>query len=94
MAMVIKNLIDNALKYSNDSKIIIKQKENSLLFISNGDKLSKSIEEYFKPFHNETNNKNHGMGLGLYIVKSVLDLHGFIFDYSYENSKNTFKNNL
>ncbi|QKJ23436.1 ArsS family sensor histidine kinase [Poseidonibacter lekithochrous] len=91
MAMVIKNLIDNALKYSSDSKIIIKQEENSLLFISKGDKLSKPIEEYFKPFHNETNNKNHGMGLGLYIVKSVLDLHGFIFEYSYENSNNTFK---
>lgn len=91
MSMVVKNLIDNALRYSDDSKIIIKEDENCLLFISHGNKLSKPLNEYFKPFHTDTKSKNHGMGLGLYIVKSILDIHEFKFDYSYKNENNIFK---
>lgn len=91
MSMVFKNLIDNAFKYSSNKQVIIQQKEDGVSFISHGDKLAKSIEEYFKPFHNDTQSKNHGMGLGLYIVKSILDLHGFSFEYSYLDNKNIFK---
>lgn len=88
--MVIKNLIDNALKYSLDKQILIKQENNSLLFISKGDKLPKDIKEYFKPFHNDTQDKNHGMGLGLYIINSIVLMHEFTFEYKYENENNIF----
>lgn len=88
--MLMKNLIDNALKYSIDKKVIIKEKENSLLFISSGEKLQKPLKEYFKAFHNDTQNKNHGMGLGLYIVKTISDMHHFNFTYSYINYQNIF----
>jgi len=90
MSMVFKNLIDNAFRYSNDGKVLIKQKDNQLLFISNGKKLEKHFSEYFKPFHTDTKSKNHGMGLGLYIVKSILDMHEFDFKYKYENNKTIF----
>lgn len=91
MAMVFKNLIDNALKYSSDRKIKIQLDRSSILFISNGNKLEKNLDEYFKPFHNSTENKNHGMGLGLYIVKSILDLHKMKFSYNFSNNKNIFE---
>lgn len=91
MTMVFKNLIDNAFKYSSDGKIQIEEEDNSILFISKGEKLSKPLIDYFKPFHNDIKSKNHGMGLGLYIVKSVLDLHGMDFEYEYKNDNNVFK---
>lgn len=91
MSMVFKNLIDNALKYSEDKKIKIVQKGKSIKFISKGEKLEKSFEEYFKPFHNTTKSKTHGMGLGLYIVKSILDMHEMDFKYKFKNGSNIFE---
>lgn len=89
-SIVFKNLIDNAFKYSNEKRIKIEQKENKLIFISKGKKLSKPIESYFQAYHNETTKKNHGMGLGLYIVKTILDLHDMSFEYTHKNDENCF----
>jgi two-component system OmpR family sensor kinase len=89
-SIVFKNLIDNAFKYSSEKRIKIEQKEKKLLFISKGKKLSKPFESYFQAYHNETSSKNHGMGLGLYIVKTILDLHSMQFEYNYKNEDNIF----
>jgi two-component system OmpR family sensor kinase len=90
ISMAFKNLIDNALKYSIDKKVKIKYQDNNILFISDGDALTRPLKDYFKPFHNDTKSKNHGMGLGLYIVKSILDMHSMTFEYEYKNSTNIF----
>ncbi len=89
-SLVFKNLIDNAFKYSRDKKVEIKKQKNEILFISKGEALSKPLESYFEPYHNSTENKTHGMGLGLYIVKRVLDFHNMGFDYQYLDNKNIF----
>lgn len=89
-SLVFKNLIDNAFKYSDDKKILIKKFENSIYFISKGEKLEKRLESYFEPYHNTTQNKTHGMGLGLYIIKKVLDFHNMEFDYEYKDGENIF----
>lgn len=91
ISLAIKNLVDNAIKYSKDAKVIIKEEDNQLLVISNGDKLNKTLEEYYKPFHNDTASKNHGMGLGLYIVHSILQIHGMKLEYEYKENQNIFK---
>jgi len=83
--------IYNETKYSDNKKVQIVIKENEILFISLGNKLEKELDEYFKPFHNDTKAKNHGMGLGLYIVKSIIDMHDFKFDYEYKKGNNIFK---
>ena len=87
ITMAIKNLIDNGLKYSSNKRIQIIQEENSLYFISKGNKLSQSLAAYFKPFHNEKNKSNQGMGLGLYIVTTIVDLHNFNLKYKYYSFK-------
>lgn len=93
-SLVFKNLIDNAFKYSSDGKIKIILEKNSLEFISNGDKLAFPLENYFKPYHNIIETKKHGMGLGIYIIKSILDLHKFEFIYSFYYNSNIFKINI
>lgn len=90
-SLVFKNLIDNAFKYSYDKKITISKVDNQIYFISNGDILTQELENYFKPYHNEINLKKDGMGLGLYIVKTILDLHKMKFTYEYKDNMNIFK---
>jgi len=91
MSMCMKNLIDNALKYSKNGQVTIIDKSNMLEFISEGEKLDKPLNDYFKPFHNETKSKNHGMGLGLYIVDSILKMHQMNLIYDYKDGHNFFK---
>lgn len=90
MALAVKNLIDNALKYSKDSHVEVQSTPESLEFISKGELLQRPLEEYFKPFHNETKNKNHGMGLGIYIVYSIVQMHTMQLKYHHQNGKNIF----
>ncbi|MFT7002860.1 MAG: two-component system OmpR family sensor kinase [Sulfurimonas sp.] len=91
IALAIKNLLDNGIKYSIDKKVIIKYEDKKLLFISNGEKLLKPLEEHFKPFHNESKLKNHGMGLGLYIVHSIISMHNMKLEYQHQDNLNIFK---
>jgi two-component system OmpR family sensor kinase len=91
LSLAIKNLIDNALKYSTDAKVIIKEEDAQLLFISNGVKLQRPLDEYFKPFHTDTKDKTHGMGLGLYIVHSILQMHQMELAYEYKEKQNIFR---
>jgi len=90
MAMVIKNLIDNGLKYSSNHRVKLLIANNSVEVHSLGSPLSRPLQEYFKPFHNELNQSNQGMGLGLYIVKSIMDMHNMDFDYHYAKESNIF----
>jgi len=90
LSMVIKNLIDNGLKYSVDRKVHIVERENRLEVHSKGEALRRSLESYFKPFHNEADMSKQGMGLGLYIIKSVLDMHEMGFSHAYEEGVNIF----
>lgn len=90
-ALAIKNLLDNGVKYSNDKKVKIQEKENTLFIISKGNKLSRPLNEYFEAYHNETQAKNHGMGLGLYIVHEILKMHKMKLSYEYIDGNNIFK---
>ena len=90
ISLAVKNLIDNALKYSTDAKVNIITHEDRLDFISCGPQLKKPLDEYCKPFHNDTENKTHGMGLGIYIVHSILQMHDMKLEYTYKNQQNTF----
>lgn len=85
--LVVKNLLDNALKYSTDNHITIIISQKSLEIMNKGEALKEPLDNYFKPFH--TSQK--GLGLGLYIVKSILDIHNLNLDYLYKNGDNWFR---
>jgi two-component system OmpR family sensor kinase len=86
ITLVIKNLLDNALKYSTDKHVIVHIDTDHLDIRNKGEKLPLTLEEYFKPFHPSRG----GLGLGLYIVKSILDIHHMTLTYRYENGENVF----
>jgi len=84
--LVIKNLLDNAIKYKTQTKIIVQANNHKLAIVNKGSKLEEPMENYYKPFHAS----KQGLGLGLYIVKSILDIHHKKLDYRYENGENIF----
>ena len=90
LSTALKNLIDNALKYAISYPIIIKANKNEISILNKGKKLSKEFEYYLKPFTQELAQRD-GFGLGLSIVKKIMDKHGFQVDYSYEKGNNIFK---
>jgi two-component system OmpR family sensor kinase len=91
LALALKNLLDNALKYSYDKKVLVLIEKDSISFINSGDALKADIIEYFKPFHRYISNNNGGMGLGLYIIKNSLEKLSLKLEYRYENAKHIFK---
>lgn len=79
---VISELIENAIKYGKD-KIILKLYEDKEGFyfdiIDNGNGMSKEvIDNIFNLFmrtENELNRKIYGLGVGLFLVKKIVEAH-------------------
>jgi two-component system OmpR family sensor kinase len=90
LTKAVKNLIDNALKYSTKLPVIIEVKHNSIIIKNQGEKLSQEIEYYLKPFTQESTARN-GFGLGLSIVKKVIDKHKYKLNYNYAQGFNIFQ---
>jgi two-component system OmpR family sensor kinase len=84
--LVMKNLLDNALKYSTDKHVIVSIDTDHVDIINKGEALPEPLENYFKPFHTSKG----GLGLGLYIVKSILDIHHMELSYDYKDGENIF----
>ncbi len=84
--LTIKNLLDNAIKYSKDKRVTVIIGEKKLQIINQAKPLPEPLENYFEPFH--TSKK--GLGLGLYIVKSILDIHQRELHYDHKEGKNIF----
>ena len=88
--IAIKNLLDNGLKYSSNKSVLIKNSKKKILIQSRGEVLKNPLGFYFEPFSKTQQNSPQGFGLGLYIVKHILDAHGFTLEYTYEEGVNTF----
>jgi two-component system OmpR family sensor kinase len=92
-AIILKNLIDNGKKFSTDGKVRIEADDFSIRVISKGEPLKEPFKNYIEPFA-QGEKRRSGFGLGLYIVKKILDLHHFNFAYKYKNGENHFIINL
>lgn len=89
-AIALKNLIDNALKYSK-AKPILTILSHSIEICSIGDPLSDENQRFSKPFNRTHEGSQSGLGLGLYITDSILKKHGFSLRYHSLNGLNCFQ---
>ena len=93
-SLALKNLIDNALKYSDDKKALVICDKSRICVSNQGNALSKSFEYYKQAFIRNKGEKTSGMGLGLYIVDKICEMHKFKFDYNYSDGRHFFCLNL
>ena len=89
-SIALKNLIDNAIKYSDDKKVLIRTKDGDIIFENSGKPLAYDLEKYYEPFFANEQNNNNSFGLGLYIVHNILKANNYELEYKYENEKNIF----
>lgn len=90
--IAVKNMIDNGIKYSADSKVKIIVDEKKITFINRGEKLKRDFNYYLEPFTKDK--RASGFGLGLYLVNNILKLHEFGLKYLYEDGNNIFEINF
>ncbi len=89
-AIALKNLLDNAFKYSNAKPTIIIL-SHSIEICSVGEALSEENRHFSKPFNRTYESSMTGLGLGLYITHSILKKHGFKLEYNYASGLNCFR---
>ncbi|MFA7084289.1 MAG: ArsS family sensor histidine kinase [Arcobacteraceae bacterium] len=91
-SIAVKNLIDNAIKYSLDGKATVKTQNGTIVFENLGEPLQYELEAYFEPFFTHNNPKNHkeSFGLGLYIVHAILNVNECELKYTHNNGVNQF----
>ena len=95
ISMALSNLIENALKYSED-EVTVKISENCIEVIDKGIGIEpRELEKIKQKFYRVSKNGwNNSLGLGLFIVQSILSLHSFSLEISSEHhigSKFTIK---
>ncbi|AOO64693.1 ArsS family sensor histidine kinase [Sulfurospirillum halorespirans] len=85
----VKNLIDNALKYSS-GKVLVSIDKNTVCISSIGEKLEAERLDFERAFNRKVEASNSGLGLGLYIANQIFKKHGHTLKYKYEDGKNNF----
>ncbi|WP_455756908.1 sensor histidine kinase [Sulfurimonas sp.] len=91
-SVVVSNLVENAFKYSED-EVSISFDENSLDIVDTGIGISRENLENItnKFFRVHENSWNNSLGLGLFIVNNIINLHNFSLKIkSEENEGSTF----
>ncbi len=90
-AIAVKNLLDNGIKYSKNKRVTVKSEDKKLVFENDGERLLYPLESYFEPFFRGDDVKsNQSFGLGLYIIKHILDAHLLKLSYEHVNGVNRF----
>lgn len=88
--LCIKNLLDNALKYSFDKTLII-DGSDGISFINKGDELPVDISKEIKQWKiskNKRHKSSTGYGFGLFIIKNIIAVHKYKLQYVYNKQNN------
>lgn len=87
----LKNLVDNARKYSADGEIRIEYANNALSVINKGEAFTQDVNDLLVPFTRDCGElETESFGLGLYIVHEVLKRHGFALQHKYVDGEHFF----
>ncbi|WP_134044544.1 ArsS family sensor histidine kinase [Helicobacter pullorum] len=90
ISLVIKNLVDNAIKYKTQGQIEICITKKDLWIKNYGNPLPYTLKDHSKPFFKDSKSNTSGLGLGIYIIKSTLETQGLELDYFHQNNQNIF----
>ncbi|WP_187646754.1 sensor histidine kinase [Nitrosophilus labii] len=90
--ILIKNLVDNAIKYAKPNSIITVTLKNCTLSVTNEGKTIKSdkLSQIFKRYERDDETTG-GFGIGLDIVSTICKKYGFKIDVISKNNITTFK---
>ncbi|MGL5188586.1 MAG: sensor histidine kinase, partial [Cetobacterium sp.] len=96
LKIAINNLVQNMLKYAPDESDVEIFLESNILIFKNiiTTEVNKKTTDLFEPFQrgeNALDKNTEGSGLGLSLVKKILELHRFNFDLKIENNYFIFK---
>ena len=83
----LKNLIDNAIKYSSNQQVTVLHKNQSLYIINLGKPLESSFKTNTQAFVRGNLMKDGGMGLGLYLANEIFLKHKVTMKYKYFKGK-------
>jgi len=89
MVLVIKNLLDNGIKYGKDKCVMLQTNNGVIEIVSQGEALEYPLAYYTEPF-SQAEKRSSGFGLGLYIVHSILEKLGYSLGYKHNEGKNIF----
>ena len=86
---VIRNLLENALKYSFDWDVFIKIENNKIIFENSIEKdfSKEELEKLTSKFYRKENQNKNGFGLGLNLIKEILNFLNYDFKLFSENKK-------
>lgn len=91
LSLALKNLLDNALKHTDQFPIFLEVTSNRISVLNHGKPLEKEFAHYIAPFtRQESSRTTQGFGLGLNIVSKIIAKHGFTLTYEYENGFHRF----
>jgi two-component system OmpR family sensor kinase len=89
MALVLKNLLDNGMKYGKNKCVELRTRNGMIEVVSKGAPLEHPLSYYTEPF-SQAEKRSSGFGLGLYIVDTILQKIGYRLGYRHEEGMNIF----
>lgn len=88
--VLVSNLLQNAIRHNKEGgKISVTIKGKTLLISNSGEPLTINQDDLYVRFKKNDCSKD-SLGLGLSIVKSIVDSYGYSISYSYNNLLHTF----